>query len=514
MRKGFVLLLAIVLCAVLFVSCSQDKNKAVIYFNSNGGIGHMIPQSVTKGEAATLNGNRYGRTGWHFDYWSTTAEGMGHHYSDGGSITVEQDTTLYVQWAANTYTVKFEPGEGSGEMADQTGLKYHTSAKLTKCSFTGPSGKFFVNWKVKDKDEYYMDEEEVYNLTAEDGGVVTLVAQWGEGFEYRRKLPIWKESLIEYIYLKCQIDKSKVTFLNSPFTKLENGWYAITTNINVENRISVKGDVHLILCDGATLTAPKGIDVGGNDKLTIYDQGIENATIGKIVINDTDEGNIGLAGIGGGSKENPSGKITIHGGDIDIRLPQNGGAGIGGNSKASNGEIRIFGGIINVRGGGYSAAIGSGEGKDSGNIEILGGKVTARGVLGAGIGAGLAANNGGTITIGGDAVVDAEGGIPREEGHDGEASAGIGGANERNGGTIRILGGTITAKGGFRPEFEFGPAIKGAGIGGGNIDNKDLNGTLQYSSNIKIQVSSDGTNWEDYNGEDRKQYMKSYVVVE
>jgi hypothetical protein len=357
-----------------------------------------------------------------------------------------------------------------------------------------------------------MDEEEVYNLTAEDGGVVTLVAQWGKGFAYRKKLPVWDKTLIEYKYLDCLIDKNNLTLLDASFTELNNGWYAITTNINVDNRIEVKGDVHLILCDGTALTAPKGINVGGNSKLHIYDQGIDNnAVIGKIVINNTDTG---VAGIGGGTKDNPSGTIVIHGGDINISLTKDGGAGIGGNSKASNGDIRIFGGIINVRGGGYSAAIGSGEGKDSGNIEILGGKVTARGASGAGIGAGLAANNGGTITIGGDAVVDAEGGIPSEEGKDGEASAGIGGANERNGGTIRILGGTITAKGGFRPEFDYGPAIKGAGIGGGNIDNKNLNGTLQYSSNIKIQVSSDGEDWEDYNGEDRKQYMKSCVVDE
>ena len=513
MRKVFILLLAVLLCAALFVSCSDDKDKVVIYFNSNGGTGQMSAQRVTRGEAATLNPNQFARTGWHFDYWSTTADGMGNHYKDRASITVQQDTTLYVQWAPNTYSVKFKPGEGSGEMADQTDFKYHSSKKLSKCDFTRPDGKFFVNWKVEDKDEYYMDEEEVYNLTAEDGGVVTLVAQWGEGFEYRKKLPVWDKTLIEYKYQKCRIDKRQVTLLDGPFTELKNGWYAITTNITVDKRIEVKGDVHLILCDGTTLTAPKGINVGGKkSKLSIYDQGIDNnAAIGKIVITNTDEG---VAGIGGGTNDSPSGKITIHGGDINVSLTIEGGAGIGGNSNASNGDIRILGGTINVRGGGYSAAIGSGEGKDSGNIEILGGKVSARGVLGAGIGAGLAAQNGGTITIGGDAVVDAEGGIPRKEGQDGEASAGIGGANERNGGTIIILGGTITAKGGFRPEFEYGPAIKGAGIGGGNIDNKDLNGTLQYSSNIKIQVSSDGTNWEDYNGEDRKQYMKSSVVVE
>jgi len=510
MRKGFVLLLAVLLCAVLFVSCSQDKNRAVIYFNSNGGIGHMSPQNVTKSEATTLNANEYTRIGWHFDYWSTTAEGMGHHYKDGESITVEQDTTLYAQWTENTYTVKFKPGAGSGTMDDQKDFKYHTPKKLSKCTFTGPTDMFFLNWKVEGKEQYYMDEAEVDKLTAEDGGVVTLEAHWGQGFAYRMKLPFWDKTLLIYRYKKCTINVSEVTKLNAPFTELEEGWYAIETDITVTERIEVKGDVHLILCDGTTLNAPKGINVGGSDKLTIYDQGLSDNPIGKIVINNTGEG---IAGIGGGSNGNPSGKIIIHGGDLDIRMPQGGGAGIGGNSDSSNGDIRILGGKIHVEGGGYSSAIGGGYATDSGNIDILGGNVEALGTLGAGIGAGLAGNNGGLIIIGGDAVVNAEGGKPLESSSAGEASAGIGGANERNGGTIRIIGGTITAKGGFRPEFEEGPAIKGAGIGGGNIDNKDLNGTLQYDSNIiKIQVSSDGTNWEDYNGTDRKQYMKTYVV--
>ena len=95
-----------------------------------------------------------------------------------------------------------------------------------------------------------------------------------------------------------------------------------------------------------------------------------------------------------------------------------------------------------------------------------------------------------------------------------EASAGIGGANERNGGTIIIHGCTkITAKGGLRPEFEYGPEIKGAGIGGGNIADENLQGTLKFDSDkVKIQVSSDDKKWDDYNGKDRKQYMRVVPV--
>ena len=513
MRKGLILLLAVLLCALLFVSCSQDKNRAVIYFNSNGGYGHMNPQPVTKDKETNLNANEFARTGWHFDHWSERADGTGKRYDDGASIKVQQDTTLYAQWEANTYTVKFEPGEGSGTMADQEFI-YHTSKALEKNTFVSPepSNLYFLYWKVKDEDKHYMDQEWVYNLTAEDGGVVTLVAQWGEGFEYRKKVPNWKESLQDYVYIDCRVDKSKLTILDDSFTELTDGWYAITTNITVDDRIAVRGDVHLILCDGTTLTANKGIDVSNGDKLTIYDQGIDNnAEIGKIIIHGIDNG---LAGIGGGTKEKSSGSITIHGGNLDIRLTERGGAGIGGNNEASNGEIRILGGVLHVEGGGYAAAIGSGSASDSGIIEIFGGKVEAVGTLGAGIGAAIS-GRGGTFLIGGDAEIDAEGGIPLEIGGGGEASAGIGGSNENFGGTIIIYGcKRINAKGGLRPEFDYGPEIKGAGIGGGNIDNKNLNGTLKYDSDkVKIEVSSDGEKWEAYNGEKRKQYMRVLPVT-
>lgn len=350
-----------------------------------------------------------------------------------------------------------------------------------------------------------MDEEEVNNLTPVDHGEVILEAQWGEGLEYRKKIIDWKKSIYDYTEIKCKIAKNRVTLLDADFTELKDGWYAINTNITFDKRIAVRGDVHLILYDGTTLTANKGIDVSNGDKLTIYHQGIDNnAEIGKIVIKETDNG---LAGIGGGTNEKSSGSITIHGGNLDIEVGDHGGAGIGGNSKASNGDIKILGGIINVVGGAGSAGIGSGYDANAGLIEIYGGKVTAKGAEGAGIGSGINGRNG-TIIIGGDAEIEAEGGMPSE------ASAGIGGANERNGGTIIIHGCTkITAKGGLRPEFEYGPEIKGAGIGGGNIADENLQGTLKYDSDkVKIQVSSDDKKWDDYNGKDRKQYMRVVPV--
>ena len=52
----------------------------------------------------------------------------------------------------------------------------------------------------------------------------------------------------------------------------ESGWYVVIGSVNVSDRITVTGDVHLILCDGYTLNAAQGITVAEGNSLTIYGQ--------------------------------------------------------------------------------------------------------------------------------------------------------------------------------------------------------------------------------------------------
>ncbi len=43
------------------------------------------------------------------------------------------------------------------------------------------------------------------------------------------------------------------------------GWYVVNADVAIAERITVSGDVHLILADGAKLTASKGIEVKDDD---------------------------------------------------------------------------------------------------------------------------------------------------------------------------------------------------------------------------------------------------------
>lgn len=245
------------------------------------------------------------------------------------------------------------------------------------------------------------------------------------------------------------------------------GYYVVTGNANFSERITVTGEVHLILTNGCTLTASKGITVSGDNSLTIYATS-EGNSMSKLIATgaDSSAGIGGLTTYSGGTADTTyasGGTITIHGGTIEA-TGDSGGAGIGGS-----------------RGGNSS----SGSGDSGGNISIYGGTVTAKGgsgdYSGAGIGGGgvnirygRTESDGGIISIYGGTVNAIGGQSTGRSNYDG---AGIGGGNQGNGGTINIYGGDIKAESRY-----------GAGIGGG-VPSKDDDGALIGGSGGKITIT-------------------------
>ncbi len=63
-----------------------------------------------------------------------------------------------------------------------------------------------------------------------------------------------------------------------------NGWYVVNGDVTISSRVTVTGDVHLILADGYTLTASQGITVTGDNSLTIYAQSAGEG-MGKLTAN-------------------------------------------------------------------------------------------------------------------------------------------------------------------------------------------------------------------------------------
>ena len=84
---------------------------------------------------------------------------------------------LYAGWAPNTYTVKYNKNGGSGTMADQS-FTYDVAQNLRAIAFTR-TGYTFDGWATSaGADATYRGGASVKNLTAENGGIVTLYAVW------------------------------------------------------------------------------------------------------------------------------------------------------------------------------------------------------------------------------------------------------------------------------------------------------------------------------------------------
>ena len=302
-----------------------------------------------------------------------------------------------------------------------------------------------------------------------------MLLRGGESVVYQKAA--WDESKSEVVCTEETADSCTPVENSAAAVTWYNGWYVVNGNVTISEPITVSGEVNLILVDGCTLTAEKGIVVTTGNSLTIYAQSGGTGTLN--ATGTTDSSNNASAGIGGSTTIFDSGSITIHGGVINATGGASrwySGAGIGGSTPSSgnggnSGTIKIYGGTITAESRGFSVGAGIGGGGSGGtgnggagtNISIYGGNITAMSYSdnngGAGIGGGSGQTNGGTgnITIGGGTIHSTGGSL----------GAGIGGGSggtQSGNGTVTISGGKVTAVGGNYA----------AGIGGGGTKSQYL----------------------------------------
>ena len=274
-------------------------------------------------------------------------------------------------------------------------------------------------------------------------------------------------------------------------------YYVVRSDVTRQTIVVQGSDVHLILCDGATLTLNRGLRLEGTNKLYIHCQSYGGAMGRLIVTNNYDAAGIGSAWANEDGGAMPAGELVIYGGDLDVKGAQFG-AGIGScrysednaGGQLSN-RVTVYGGKVKAEGGDLAAGIGGGRGVRGGDFILYGGTVTAKGGEGtysrvgfsyysdgnggAGIGGGYGTRGGNVTVYGGTLTAESQSG-----------AAGIGSAKLENnddnaqelrGGTFTMYGGTVTAIG----------HGSGAGIGGGRYsggaDVKIYGGTVTATGN-------------------------------
>ena len=194
-------------------------------------------------------------------------------------------------------------------------------------------------------------------------------------------------------------------------TEWTTGWYAVTADMKIDDRVMVQGDVKLFLCEGATLTCAKGISVYSNQGLTIEGGGTLIADASSVAQ---------AAGIGGNFADGgmrSSGVITINGGTVTATGGQYG-AGIGGGMYGFCAPVTVNAGTVTATGGLRGAGIGGGGNYywagnygNTGTLTINGGVVTATGGgTGAGIGGGGGDNSASSVKGGSVEAVIINGG--------------------------------------------------------------------------------------------------------
>ena len=398
-------------------------------------------------------------------------------------LTVLLAASLFVSCSSdpnpNLYQIKVNQVAGGTLTAEKTSYIVSDSMQVIHLDITPDEDYYFHGVTVEGNATYLFQRIYIPKGAKGDITITPKFEKKADEVEYTEA--VWSPGTG---VIKTKETVSTYSLVTKDDTNWEDGWYVLAGDVKITDRINVTGDAHLILCDGRTLTAEKGITVADGKTLMIYGQ--KNSS-GALKTGEIESGN---AAIGGTGKAD-SGDMFFKGGIIEVTGGDSG-AGIGGGINHKSGNITILGGNIKATGGDSAPGIGAGCDSDGEDITIYDGTVTANGgSFGCGIGAGFS-GCGGNITISGGTVI-ATGGISNSGIGDGGNTeklgkititggkviatagwygAGIGGSGGTMGGEITISGGDITATGG----------TGAAGIGGGT-----------HKSATKITISGEMT---------------------
>ena len=362
----------------------------VTVVQQGGGTVTADKATAQMGETVTLTATPYANCTL-VSYTVTDANGDPVTVTGNQFIMPASNVTVTATFEGVGFTVTVDPSAGGTVTADKDSALYGETVTLTA---TPDTGYGLVGFTVTDANGASVTVEN--NQFTMPEANVTVTALFGTS--------------VPYVDARGNALASAGAYpISADTTELTAGWWFVTGSVTTNNRLTVSGSVNLILCDGATLNATKGIAVGGGNSLTVWAQshGVDR---GKLIAGAESK----CAAIG--SNQLAVGTIEINGGEITA-TGGSGGAGIGGGQNSTGGSITINNGKITATGNGNAAGIGGGNNIWAGHygnldtITITGGEVTATGnEYGAGIGGGgtnQKAGGGGnvnTITITGGQV--------------------------------------------------------------------------------------------------------------
>ena len=92
-----------------YTTSCVTPTEVTVTFNANEGEGTMTPQVIDYNTATALNTNTFTREGYTFLGWATSNTATVATYTDGASVTLKKNTTLYAVWQIKSHNVNFTP---------------------------------------------------------------------------------------------------------------------------------------------------------------------------------------------------------------------------------------------------------------------------------------------------------------------------------------------------------------------------------------------------------------------
>ncbi len=185
------------------LTATATPNEYTVTLNGNGGSGGTASVTATYDAAMPTPITKPSKTGYTFaGYYDTDAATGGNQYydKDGNSARKWDKTstaTLYARWTANTITVQYANGGGSGTAPANGSFSYGSSFTPAANTFTAPAGytvtfstdggdavspvtstKSFDKWMSNKNSTAYAAGTAVNDNLGATSGTVTLTAQW------------------------------------------------------------------------------------------------------------------------------------------------------------------------------------------------------------------------------------------------------------------------------------------------------------------------------------------------
>ena len=155
------------------------KEKFYITFNANSGTGTMSTQQYSYNVSQKINTNTFTKTGYIFTGWNTEPNGSGTSYTDKQNINLNDDITLYAQWAEYDVSISSTPASvdyGIAYLNFQNDIKRTVKIKnngnvKVKLSINNPTGSGpFGSLSFDNDHELNPGEEYEATLIAKSGG--------------------------------------------------------------------------------------------------------------------------------------------------------------------------------------------------------------------------------------------------------------------------------------------------------------------------------------------------------